>query len=45
VPETVAAQVEVWPVVIDAGVAVTLMEVTVDDAAVTAMFAEPETFV
>lgn len=45
VPETVAAHVEVCPVVMDAGVAVTATEVTVKGAAVIAMLAEPETLV
>ncbi len=46
-PATVAEQVEVWDVVMEEGVAVTVMPVTVTGGAVavTAMAAEPETVV
>lgn len=44
-PDTVAAQIEVWPVVIDAGDGATVIEVMVNEAEVTVMLAEPDTFV
>lgn len=44
-PDTVAAQRDVCDVVIEEGVAVTAIFVTVDAAALTAIVAEPETFV
>ena len=45
VPVTVARHCEVWPVVIDAGVATTVTLVTVGVAFVTVIGAEPEMFV
>jgi hypothetical protein len=45
VPDTVAEHAEVCPVLMDAGDAATAMEVTVNGAAVMAMFAEPEILV
>ncbi len=45
VPKTEAAQVAVCDVVIDAGDAATVMDVMVNGAAATAIFAEPETLV
>ena len=45
VPLTVATQVEIWPVVIEDGLAATVMPVTVAAGSVTLMAVEPETFV
>jgi hypothetical protein len=45
VPVTVAAQVEVCAVVIEGGVATTVIPVTVDGEPVIAILAEPDTFV
>ena len=45
VPNTVAAQVDVCAVEMDAGVGATVMEVIVNGAELTVIFAEPETLV
>ena len=45
VPATVAAHVDVCAAVMDAGVAPTVIAVTVKGADVTAMFVEPDTLV
>jgi hypothetical protein len=45
VPSTVAAQVEVCAVVMEGGVAATVMDVMVKGTEVTAMLAEPEMLV
>ena len=44
-PDTVAAHVDVCPVVMDAGDAETVIPVTVKGEDVTVMFAEPDMFV
>ena len=45
VPLTVAEHVDVWPVVIEDGLAATVMPVIVGAGLVTVIAAEPETFV
>ena len=45
VPLTVAEHVDVWPVVIEDGLAATVMPVNVGEGFVTVIAAEPETFV
>ena len=45
VPVTVATHCEVWPVLIEAGLATTVTFVTVGEAFVTVIGAEPEMFV